>query len=173
MKRYFMSIPEAVSLVLQAMSMGRDGEVHVLDMGEPIRILDLAESVIRLSGFTPYVDIDIVETQMRPGEKLFEEILTDHEDFTRTSHQRLFIAKQERVEYLRLGKAIARLHGVVRKSDWRAALEIAREFVPEYAPDSRLDLALPKAVVRVERNDVEMAPIHTNGRAKVALYGTR
>jgi FlaA1/EpsC-like NDP-sugar epimerase len=173
MKRYFMSIPEAVSLVLQAMSMGRDGDVHVLDMGEPIRILDLAESVIRLSGYTPYTDIDIVETAMRPGEKLFEEILTDNEDFTRTTHQRLFIAKQERVEYLRLGSAIARLQGIVRKSDWRAALDTMREFVPEYAPDHRLDLSAPKSPVRVERDAVEMKPLYTNGHAQVALYGTR
>ena len=139
MKRYFMRIPEAVSLVLQAMSMGRDGEVFVLDMGHPIRILDLAESVIRLCGFTPYPDIDIVETQMRPGEKLFEEILTNREDFTRTSHERLFIAKQDRIEYDRLGQEIDNLRRAVRTSDWRRALNIMREFVPEYAADPGLE----------------------------------
>ncbi len=135
MKRYFMTIPEAVSLVLQAMSMGRDGEVLVLDMGQPIKIIDLAESIIRLSGFEPYRDIGIVETAMRPGEKLFEEILTDSEDFSRTSHQRLFIAKQDRLDYSRLGFGLKRLARSVTASDWRTTLAIIREFVPEYQPE--------------------------------------
>lgn len=138
MKRYFMTIPEAVSLVLQAMSMGRDGEVFVLDMGDPIRIVDLAESVIRLSGFTPYSDIDIVETAIRPGEKLFEEILTNREDFTRTSHHRLFIAKQDRLDYADLGRAIVRLQSSVRTSDWRSALSVMGELVPEFTPGAHL-----------------------------------
>lgn len=170
MKRYFMSIPEAVSLVLQAMSMGRDGEVFVLDMGQPIRILDLAESVIRLSGFAPYTDIDIVETQMRPGEKLFEEILTNREDFTRTSHQRLFIAKQDRIEYVRLGNGIENLRRAVRKSDWRRALHIMREFVPEYVADPRLGIVDARATVDVERGTLEAEPSH-NGHATIALSG--
>ncbi len=157
MKRYFMTIPEAVSLVLQAMSMGRDGEVFVLDMGEPIRILELAESVIRLSGFTPYKEIDIVETAMRPGEKLFEEILTNREDFSRTSHERLFIAKQDRLDYSELGRAIVRLQRAVRTSDWRSALAIMREFVPEYVPGEHLRLADPQrpATAVVKRHVIE------------------
>ncbi|MBV8490699.1 MAG: polysaccharide biosynthesis protein [Candidatus Eremiobacteraeota bacterium] len=156
MKRYFMTIPEAVSLVLQAMSMGRDGEVFVLDMGDPIRILDLAESVIRLSGFQPYKEIDVVETAMRPGEKLFEEILTNREDFTRTSHQRLFIAKQDRLDYGELGRAIVRLQRAVRTSDWRTALETMREFVPEYTPGAHLNgiEATPHKAI-VQRDTIE------------------
>jgi FlaA1/EpsC-like NDP-sugar epimerase len=153
--------------------MGRDGEVFVLDMGQPIRILDLAESVIRLSGFTPYRDIDIVETQMRPGEKLFEEILTNREDFTRTSHQRLFIAKQDRIEYVRLGKEIENLRGAVRKSDWRRALNIMREFVPEYVADPRLGIGEAARTIEVERGTLEAEPVHngSNGHATVALSG--
>jgi FlaA1/EpsC-like NDP-sugar epimerase len=138
MKRYFMTIPEATSLMLQAMHMGNDGEVFVLDMGDPIRILDLAESVIRLSGLTPYLDIDVVETSMRPGEKLFEEILTDSEDFSRTSHHRLFIAQQDRLEYARLGRGLEQLQIAVRAGDWRTALAVAREFVPEYVLGAHL-----------------------------------
>jgi FlaA1/EpsC-like NDP-sugar epimerase len=170
MKRYFMSIPEAVSLVLQATSMGRDGEVFVLDMGEPIRILDLAESVIRLSGLRPYSDIDIVETQMRPGEKLFEEILTNREDFTRTSHQRLFIAKQDRIEYPRVAYGIERLRRSVRRSDWRGVLAIMREFVPEYVADGRLGVgeSLPPAV---ERTSFGIVP-STNGHSEALLSGS-
>ena len=150
MRRYFMTIPEAVSLVLQAMSMGNDGEVFVLDMGDPIKILHLAEQVIRLSGFEPYRDIDIVETSMRPGEKLFEEILTHKEDFSRTSHQRLFIAKQDRVDYSRIGVAMERSLRAVRIGDWRVTLDVMREFVPEYTPGPHL---LP-ASVAVERHEI-------------------
>jgi FlaA1/EpsC-like NDP-sugar epimerase len=150
MQRYFMTIPEAVSLVLQAMSMGNDGEVFVLDMGDPIKILHLAEQVIRLSGFEPYRDIDIVETSIRPGEKLFEEILTHKEDFSRTSHQRLFIAKQDRVDYSRIGVAMERAQRAVRMGDWRVALDVMREFVPEFTPGKHL---LPPAV-SVERDEI-------------------
>jgi FlaA1/EpsC-like NDP-sugar epimerase len=163
MKRYFMTIPEAVSLVLQAMSMGRDGEVFVLDMGSPIRIVDLAESVIRLSGYTPYRDIDIVETSMRPGEKLFEEILTNREDFTRTSHQRLFIAKQDRVSYGKLGDAIAQLRRAVRNADWSGALSIAREFVPEFEPGEHLQSAAAPKIT------VERAVVRPNGKPAKAI----
>lgn len=156
MQRYFMTIPEAVSLVLQAMSMGNDGEVFVLDMGDPIKILHLAEQVIRLSGFEPYRDIEIMETAVRPGEKLFEEILTRGEGITSTSHQRLFIAKQERIDYSRIGAAMERLLRAIRMSDWRVALDVVREFVPEYTPGKHL--LPPPATIPVERNEVETAP---------------
>jgi len=153
MQRYFMTIPEAVSLVLQAMSMGHDGEVFVLDMGDPIKILHLAEQVIRLSGFEPYRDIDIVETSVRPGEKLFEQILTRKEDFNRTSHERLFIARQERVDYHRLGAALERVQHALQMADWRVALDVLREFVPEYTPGAHL---MPGAAVQVERSEVAL-----------------
>lgn len=153
MMRYFMTIPEAVSLVLQAMSMGNDGEVFVLDMGDPIKILHLAEQVIRLSGLEPYRDIEIVETNIRPGEKLFEEILTHKEDFSRTSHHRLFIAKQDRVDYARIGVAMERVMRSVRMSDWRVVLDVLREFVPEYTPGAHL---LPPArAISVERDEID------------------
>ena len=74
MRRYFMTIPEAAQLVLQAGAMGEGGEIFILDMGEPVRILDLAEEMITLTGLRPYDDIDIVFTGLRPGEKLFEEL---------------------------------------------------------------------------------------------------
>ncbi len=159
MLRYFMTIPEAVSLVLQAMSMGNDGEVFVLDMGDPIKILHLAEQVIRLSGFEPYRDIDIVETSIRPGEKLFEEILTNTEGITSTSHHRLFIAKQERVDYSRIGVAMERAQRALRMGDWRVALDVLREFVPEYTPGAHLLPPLPQAIpssssVPVERGEI-------------------
>lgn len=93
MTRYFMTIPEAVQLVIQAGAMGKQGEIFVLDMGEPIRILDLAYDLIRLSGFEPDSDIKLAFTGIRPGEKIFEEMLTSEEGTKSTKHERIFIAK--------------------------------------------------------------------------------
>ena len=89
--RYFMTIPEAVQLVIQAGAMANGGEIFILDMGEPVKIIDLAEKLIRLSGFTPYEDIDIVVTGLRPGEKLYEELLLAEEGINQTSHDKIFI----------------------------------------------------------------------------------
>jgi FlaA1/EpsC-like NDP-sugar epimerase len=94
-KRYFMTIPEAVQLVLQATTMGKGGEVFMLDMGEPIRIADLARDLIRLSGFVEGKDIDIVYTGLRPGEKLFEELVLTDEKMAPTSHEKIFVCAME------------------------------------------------------------------------------
>jgi len=94
MKRYFMAIPEAVLLVLQAVYMGEGGEVFVLDMGEPVKIVDLAETLIILNKLEPYKDIDIIFTGLRPGEKLFEELLTAEEGTDVTYHEKIFVAKK-------------------------------------------------------------------------------
>lgn len=91
--RYFMTIPEAVSLVLQASVIGKGGEVLVLDMGEPVKILTLAEELIRLHGLTPYVDVDITFSGLRPGEKLFEEVLSAEEGTMSSKHKKVFIAR--------------------------------------------------------------------------------
>jgi FlaA1/EpsC-like NDP-sugar epimerase len=103
MTRYFMTIPEAVQLVIQAGAMGQGGEVFVLDMGEPIKITRLAEEIIRLSGMEPGKDMEIVYTGVRPGEKLFEEILTTEEVATSTKHKKIYVAKDAEpdVEVLR------------------------------------------------------------------------
>lgn len=89
--RYFMTIPEAVQLVIQAGAMATGGEIFILDMGEPVRIMDLAENVIRLSGYVPYVDIDIRVTGLRPGEKLYEELLLDEEGIEKTAHNKIYV----------------------------------------------------------------------------------
>jgi len=91
MRRYFMTIPEAVQLIIQAGAMGKGGEVFVLDMGEPVRIADLARDLIRLSGYEPDKDIKIVYTGPRPGEKLFEELINDGEAVHRTNHEKIMV----------------------------------------------------------------------------------
>ena len=91
--RYFMTIPEAVQLVMQAGSMAKGGEIFILDMGEPVKIVDLAEDLIRLSGFEPYEDIDIEFTGLRPGEKLYEELLLAEEGILDTEHEKIFVGK--------------------------------------------------------------------------------
>jgi len=89
--RYFMTIPEAVQLVIQAGAMATGGEIFILDMGDPVRIMDLAENVIRLSGYVPNVDIDIKITGLRPGEKLYEELLLDEEGIEKTAHNKIYV----------------------------------------------------------------------------------
>ncbi len=93
--RYFMTIPEAVQLVLEAGAMAKNGELFVLDMGKPVKIIELAENMIRLLGFTPYQDIDIVEVGLRPGEKLYEELLMKGEDMTKTENELIFIERDK------------------------------------------------------------------------------
>jgi FlaA1/EpsC-like NDP-sugar epimerase len=142
MVRYFMTIPEAVALVLQATSIGRDGQVFVLDMGKPVSVVELAENLVRLCGLRPYEDIDIVFTGIRPGEKLREEILTPHEleNPTRhsgenpTVHERLFVAQQERLEYEHLVDTLNELEVAVRTPDLEAVLATIRRLVPEFHP---------------------------------------
>jgi FlaA1/EpsC-like NDP-sugar epimerase len=92
MKRYFMTIPESVILVLQASLLGKGGEVMVLDMGEPILVKHIAEELIKLHGLVPEVDIEINYTGIRPGEKIFEEILTAEERTNKTTHERIYVA---------------------------------------------------------------------------------
>src|SRR5262249_10861925 len=93
MKRYFMTIPEACQLVMQAGAMGRGGEIFVLDMGEPVKIVELARDLIRLSGMNPDRDIEIVFTGVRPGEKLFEELAVDEENVDKTKHPKIFVGR--------------------------------------------------------------------------------
>lgn len=109
-KRYFMTTQEACQLVLQAASIGRGGEIFVLDMGEPVKILDLAEQIIRLHGLSPYTDIDIVFSGLRPGEKLFEELFYPDENLIATSHPKILLARKHTAsDWLWLNTQLKRL----------------------------------------------------------------
>lgn len=115
MVRYFMTIPEATQLVLQAATYAQDADVFVLDMQEPVRILDVARDLIRLSGFEPDRDIPIVFTGIRPGEKLFEELATDAETTSPTEHERIFRCRMERPSAANVLTAVERLHDFARE----------------------------------------------------------
>ncbi|RJX20460.1 MAG: polysaccharide biosynthesis protein [Desulforudis sp.] len=130
--RYFMTIPEAVSLILQAGAMGAGGEIFVLDMGEPVLIKDLAEQMIRFSGLVPGQDIKIVYTGLRPGEKLFEELLHSGENLQPTSHVKLLLARCRQVDWGWLEEEFARLEQAVIFRDVDLLKKHLKNIVPEY-----------------------------------------
>jgi FlaA1/EpsC-like NDP-sugar epimerase len=132
MKRYFMTIPEASQLVLQAATMGKGGEIFVLDMGEPVKIVDLAKELITLSGFRPGEDIEIVYTGPRPGEKLFEELRIKGEDMQRTRHPKIIIWKNILMDRGRLRTGINELVIVAETENYREFIQKIKELVPQY-----------------------------------------
>jgi FlaA1/EpsC-like NDP-sugar epimerase len=131
MTRFFMTIPEASQLVIQAGALGKGGEIFVLDMGSAVRILDLAEDLIRLSGLRPGVDIDIQISGLRPGEKLYEELYTDDEQQQPTRHPKILTAESERMVYMNVLRHIRDLLDLAESSpeDIRSSLA---QVVPRY-----------------------------------------
>jgi len=132
--RFFMTIPEACQLVLEAASMGKGGEVYVFDMGKPVKILDLANRMILLSGLEPGKDVPIVFTGLRPGEKLYEELLADSENTIQTHHPKIFIAMVLGLELESLQKGISGLYDCLANSDRDCIISNLQQMVPEYAP---------------------------------------
>jgi FlaA1/EpsC-like NDP-sugar epimerase len=137
MKRYFMTIPEAAQLVLQASVLGKGGEVFILHMGEPVRIVDLAETLITLSGLKPHEDIQIVETGVRPGEKLYEELSFETEETVPTSHPKIFINKLASAEPDVLQTALKVLARLVQERNE----DELRRFLNDSLPEAGLSLA--------------------------------
>ena len=143
--RYFMTIPEACQLVLQAGTMGKGGEIFVFDMGKPVRILDLAERMIKLSGLTPYKDIPIEITGLREGEKLYDELLNDGETTLPTFHPKIMVSNVVEHEYEVINKALNELHILAnstakKKVIVRCLKELVPEFVSQNSEFSALDV---------------------------------
>jgi FlaA1/EpsC-like NDP-sugar epimerase len=132
--RYFMTIPEACQLILQAGSMGEGGEIFLLDMGTPIKIDDMARDLIRLSGFEPEVDVNIEYIGLRPGEKLYEELITEGEGVIPTSHEKILVLKGKECNLDVLNGNIDDLVHLAREQDAEKIRERLQEIVPEYKP---------------------------------------
>ena len=132
--RYFMTIPEAAQLVLEAGAMAKQNELFVLDMGRPVKILDLAENLIRLSGYEPYRDIDIVETGLRPGEKLYEELLIASRDIEKTDNEMIFVEHQPPVTPAELEDKLALLQDALAKNDEIEDPAVIREVLHRVVP---------------------------------------
>ena len=147
--RYFMTIPEASQLVMQAGCIGHGGEIFVLDMGQPVRILSLAEELIRLSGFVPYKEIDIKFTGLKPGEKLFEELLIDGEGIKPTSHKKISVMAPVETDFRKICGDLDELFSHAKNQDIGQLLKTLRAIVPEFVPRYHFDVAPPFAFQRV------------------------
>jgi FlaA1/EpsC-like NDP-sugar epimerase len=134
--RYFMTIPEASQLVLQSGAIAKNGELFVLDMGKPVKILELAENMIRLSGYEPYKDIEIVETGLRPGEKLYEELLIRTEELDRTENSMIFIERDAPLSAEEIHEKLEILRLAVETEDDECVRKALHQAVPTfYAPE--------------------------------------
>jgi FlaA1/EpsC-like NDP-sugar epimerase len=136
--RYFMTIPEAVQLVLQASTMGKGGEIFVLDMGEPVRIQDLARNLIRLSGLQPEVDINLVYTGLRPGEKLYEELCLAAEDTKPTSHEKIRVLDGGAQDFRQVRGWVDELSALAMAKNIGGVIAKLQDIVPEYRPSEGL-----------------------------------
>ncbi len=141
MTRYFMTIPEATQLVLQAGVMGNDGDIFVLDMGEPVKIVDLAREMITLSGLRPGEDIEIVYTGVRPGEKLYEELSVLGEDMGPTQHEKIYVWRNRQEDWPRVCRSIDALVAVADELSEDQLKARLGEIVPEFTPDNGEDSA--------------------------------
>jgi FlaA1/EpsC-like NDP-sugar epimerase len=137
--RYFMTIPEATQLVLEAGSMGKGGEIFVFDMGKPVPIVDLARKMIRLSGLVPNVDIEIKYTGLRPGEKLYEELLSDAENTLPTHHEKILIAKVRNESITDLNESFALLFQyATQPGSVMDMVAKMKELVPEFVSNNSI-----------------------------------
>lgn len=134
--RYFMTIPEAVSLVLQAGTFAHGGEIFVLDMGKQVKIVSLAENLIKLMGYKPYTDIDIVFTGLRPGEKLYEELLMDEEGLKKTDNEKIFIGHQMQIDIPAFEAELEKMRKICFTNDKRAVVEQLKVLVPTFRHDT-------------------------------------
>lgn len=146
--RYFMTIPEAAQLVIQAGAIANGSEIFVLDMGEPVKILDLAKDLIKLSGFEPYRDIQIEITGLRPGEKLYEELLMNEEGLSATDCKKIFVGHTTHVDYTQLNKELSHLSNSLFDMDTERLKLVLKKLVPtyNYLPQDQLECASPEVL---------------------------
>lgn len=142
--RYFMTIPEACELVLQAGTMGSGGEIFVFDMGEPVKILNLAKRMIKLSGFEPDVDIKIVYTGLRPGEKLYEELLSDGTKTLPTHHDKIMISKDEAMTFAEINTLTEQIYNEAKEAGKVAVVRTLKAIVKEFKSNNSIFEALDK-----------------------------
>ena len=148
--RYFMTIPEAAALVLQAGANAKGGEIFVLDTGKPVKILTLAENLIRLSGYEPYRDIDIKFTGLRPGEKLYEELLMDEEGLRSTSNKKIYIGHPIQIKEEVLWQTLSEMKEVLA-DDHNDIRPLIKQLVPTYhQPDAGRTQSQEPASVNAE-----------------------
>ena len=152
--RYFMTISEAVQLVLEAGSFAHSGEVFVLDMGEPVHILELAEKMIRLSGYTPYVDIEIREVGLRPGEKLYEELLISDRNLHQTENAKIFVEERPAVDSSQLCWLLEQLRVAADSNDARQVVARLHELVPAFRTPEEVNGAAILAMEQAVRKEV-------------------
>lgn len=161
--RYFMTIPEAAQLVLEAGAMAKQNELFVLDMGRPVKILDLAENLIRLSGYEPYRDIDIVETGLRPGEKLYEELLIASRDIEKTENEMIFVEHQPPVTPAELEDKLELLRDALSKNDETEDPAVIREVlhrvVPTFHEPEEVNACQGQTVEIPEQSEHEEQPV--------------
>ena len=157
--RYFMTIPEAVQLVIQAGAMGEGGELFLLEMGEPVKIRDLAENLIRLSGLIPGDDIEIVYTGLRPGEKLYEELLVDGEGIKKTHHNKIYVLEGQDKGLDALVSNLSALEALCKTGSNNEVKRILKELVPEYN-SSPVKENLPRLEPIVTFEAFESATMH-------------
>ncbi|ACU08389.1 capsular polysaccharide biosynthesis protein [Flavobacteriaceae bacterium 3519-10] len=142
--RYFMTIPEACDLVLQAGTMGQGGEIFVFDMGEPVKILDLATRMIKLSGFEPHIDIKIIYTGLRPGEKLYEELLSDDATTLPTHNEKILISKDSDMEFTDIEHLTDHIIEAAVRHEKVEVVQILKDIVPEYKSNNSIYEVLDK-----------------------------
>jgi FlaA1/EpsC-like NDP-sugar epimerase len=143
--RYFMTIPEACSLVLEASAMGNGGEVFLFDMGAPVKIVDLAKKMIRLAGYVPGQDIHIHFTGLRPGEKLYEELLNDQEQVIPTHHKKILIAKVAEYDFYKVNKCIDTLIDLANASEDLEVVRQMKRIIPEYISNNSIYQEIDKS----------------------------
>ncbi|MDE6321692.1 MAG: polysaccharide biosynthesis protein, partial [Muribaculaceae bacterium] len=151
--RYFMTIPEACSLVLEAGCMGRGGEIYIFDMGKPVKIYDLACRMISLAGLKLGQDIQIVETGLRPGEKLYEELLNDKELTVPTHHQKIMIAKVRTYDYIDVMNHLEQLRNAINNCDTHSLVAEMKHIVPEYHSNNSKYEAIDREIEGEEKPD--------------------